>query len=349
MHILHITPYMQQGGTENCIINLILHSLENKYRVFLISPPGKSLKKIPEEVEIYRLKNWIATRPLRATSEVKKILLSLREKIDIIQVHAAAEMAYLAGKYLPEKPVIFTCHGYDSPFFSYFNYWLAARFLKKAAYCVVLNPLDMNYFIEAGVKKGKVVFISNGVEEKFFKSPATQNNSSKVVGMVGRLVKQKNISWAIRAQAKYRFASQLLIAGDGPLRGKLEKQVKRLGIDGEVKFLGHREKIENVYPLLSHLLISSRNEACPLAVLEALASGVPVLIPRWLSGLVRFWAATPGVSFFKNAEELKTQIENKKETGEKERIQKFARTFLWENIFKNYKNLYKQALNKGNL
>jgi len=349
MHILHLTPYMNQGGTERCIINLISQSLKNGYKISLVSPQGEGLKKVPEDVDVYKLRNWVAIRPFSATSELKKVLLSIDKKVDIIQIHAAAEMVYLARKFLPKKPIIFNCHGYDNALPSYFNYWLAARFLKKVTRLIVLNPLDGEYFSRAGLRKEKLVFIPNGVEERFFSPFSQQKDNRKIVGIVGRLVKQKNIGWAIKAQAKYKFASKLLIVGDGPLRSKLERGANKLKLDGEVQFLGHREKMEDIYPLFSYLLVCSRNEACPLVVLEALASGTYVFIPNWLPGLVKLWRSSPGVFVFKDAEDIKRQIEKKKEENELEEIQGFARTFLWECIFKRYKKLYSEVLGRESL
>jgi len=348
MHILHISPYMEQGGTERCIINLISQSLKNGYKISLVCPPGGGLKKIPLDVKIYKLKSWVLHKPFNAIAELKEVALNIGKKADLIQVHAAAEMAYLMRKYLPEKPVIFNCHGYDNFLSPYFNYWLASRFLKKVNCSVILNPFDKKCFIGAGLKKDRLIFIPNGVEEKFFNFCKEKNND-KVVGFVGRLVKQKNILWAIKAQAKYRFSPRFLIVGDGPLRSKLEKLTKKLGVNKQIHFLGYKDSIEKVYPLFSYLLVCSRNEAFPLVILEALASGVPVFIPEWLPGLVRLWQNAPGVFVFENGKDLKRQINDKVGKNKEEKIQDFARFFVWENIFKKYQKLYFRVLNGNSL
>ncbi len=345
MHILHISHYMERGGTERCIFNLISQSLKNEYKISLVCPAGDSLKKIPLNVEIRKLKNWMLHRPLDAMSELKEVASSIGKRADLIQVHAAAEMAYLIKRYLPEKPVIFNCHGLPS----YFNYWLASRFLKKVSCSVVLNPLDKEFFIRAGLKEDKLIFIPNGVGRRFFNRYSKEKGNDKIIGLVGRLVKQKNILWAIKTQEKYRFASKLLIVGEGPLRSSLEGWVKKLRIDEQVHFLGHQDEMENVYPLFSYLLICSRNEACPLTVLEALASGVLVFIPEWLPGIVRLWQDRPGIFVFKDGEDLKRQINKKIGENEREKIRDFVRLFLWKNIFKKYQELYFRLLNKGSL
>ncbi len=84
MHILHMSPYMAQGGTERCIFNLISQSLKNEYKISLVCPEGNGFKKFPPDVEICKLKNWLLSRSLDAMRELKEVALSIGKKADII-------------------------------------------------------------------------------------------------------------------------------------------------------------------------------------------------------------------------------------------------------------------------
>ncbi len=343
MHILHLTPYMSLGGTERHILNLMAQGLSRGYQVSLASPAGEGLREVPDAVRIHQLANWRGSRLLRSAKALGGIISSVANEVDLVQVHASAEMAYLTKKYLTRKPVIFTCHGYIThP--PYFNYWLAARFLRRVDCIVALTPEEKEYFLRGGIKESKLIVISNGVEEKFFRAPSSHQNDGEVIGLVGRLVKEKNFAWAVKMQAKYRFASKLFIAGGGPYRSKLEKLVKRLNLEKEVIFLGYKEEMEKVYPLFTYLLISSRKEAFALVILEALAAGVPVLIPHWLFGVREFYGSAPGVVIFKGGKDLKQKVEKGEGKVIGDRIQAFARNFLWRNIFDRYEELYSQLL-----
>lgn len=348
MHILHLTPYMSLGGTERHILNLIIQSLSRGYRISLASPPGEGLREIPGAVRVYEIKNWRGFKLLSSVKALKEIILAVKDEIDLVQVHASAEMAYLAKKYLEEKPVIFTCHGYNThP--PYFNYWLAARFLKRTDCVVALTSEEKEYFLRGGIKEDQLVVISNGVEERFFHPPSLPRNNNKVIGLVGRLVKEKNFTWAIKKQAKYRFASKLLIVGEGPYRHSLKKLVKKLRLEQEVIFLGYKEEMEKIYPLFTYLLISSRKEAFALVILEALAAGVPVLVPQWLFGVRKFYGSAPGVVIFRGVKDLAQKVRKREGRLKEDKIQAFARNFLWKNIFDRYEQLYSQLLMRSKL
>jgi glycosyltransferase involved in cell wall biosynthesis len=72
---------------------------------------------------------------------------------------------------------------------------------------------------------------------------------------------------------------RLLVAGDGPERAALEGQVERLGLR-RVRFLGHRQDVEDVLRASDFLVVSSRSETGPLSAVEAMATALPVVAFR---------------------------------------------------------------------
>ena len=73
-----------------------------------------------------------------------------------------------------------------------------------------------------------------------------------------------------------------LIAGDGPERDRLCRQVSRLGLQSEVKLLGHvvHSDLEELYALVDVVVLTSRSEGIPLVLMEAMAHATPVLAPN---------------------------------------------------------------------
>jgi glycosyltransferase involved in cell wall biosynthesis len=71
----------------------------------------------------------------------------------------------------------------------------------------------------------------------------------------------------------------LLIAGDGPLAGRIEQ--RRMGLGSRVRRLGYRRDMCDIYAAADAFLMTSRYEAMPLAPIEAMSRGVPVVTTPW--------------------------------------------------------------------
>lgn len=103
---------------------------------------------------------------------------------------------------------------------------------------------------------------------------------------VGRLVAQKDTATLIAAFAHAALpADRLTIIGDGPLRARLEQQSERLGIAGQVAFLGHVPDAAAVMRDQDVLLMSSRYEGVPAVLVEALAGGLKIVATDCGSGV----------------------------------------------------------------
>ena len=101
-----------------------------------------------------------------------------------------------------------------------------------------------------------------------------------VIGVVGRLAPEKrhDVFMAAAARIARRYPDAiLLVAGDGPRRHAVRRVARRHNLTDRVRFLGHVENVANVYAALDLLLHTSDTEAAPLAVMEAMAAGVPVV------------------------------------------------------------------------
>jgi glycosyltransferase involved in cell wall biosynthesis len=106
--------------------------------------------------------------------------------------------------------------------------------------------------------------------------PPTRRNT---VLVAGRLVPQKNVGLALDsfALAAAQRELRLIIAGDGPDRGMLEARAAALGLADRVRFIGHLPGLMTPLAGADVLLVTSRYEGTPAVVLEALATGVPVV------------------------------------------------------------------------
>lgn len=101
-----------------------------------------------------------------------------------------------------------------------------------------------------------------------------------LVGMVGRLVPIKHHALFLDAMAQVARAvpqARFAIIGDGELRAELEAQAQALGMAESVIFTGWQSDLAAIYGALDCLVLCSKNEGLPSAVIEALVTGVPVV------------------------------------------------------------------------
>jgi len=102
-----------------------------------------------------------------------------------------------------------------------------------------------------------------------------------VIGFVGRLVPIKNPSMAIRAFERLlrgRISGsrlRLVVAGDGELRPALEEQVRQAGLEPHIQFIGWQKDVAALYSQFDLVILTSLNEGTPVALIEAMAAGLP--------------------------------------------------------------------------
>jgi glycosyltransferase involved in cell wall biosynthesis len=112
---------------------------------------------------------------------------------------------------------------------------------------------------------------------------AARDGGDVVVGAAGRLVALKGFAHLIRAVALLRSSGvplRLEISGEGPDEPRLRALVRELGLEGAVRFLGWVPRIDAVFPHWDLFAAPSLEEGFGIAVLEAMAAGLPVVASR---------------------------------------------------------------------
>ncbi len=132
---------------------------------------------------------------------------------------------------------------------------------------------------KAGAGPAPIQPVHNGVDVKIFHPGPPPAGPAKTVLFVGNLLPVKNPALLLRAFAKVPAPARLVLAGKGPLRDSLEAQATELGISGRVQFLGPLLALQIAAQMREAdvLCMSSLNEGLPNVVIEAMASGLPVV------------------------------------------------------------------------
>lgn len=154
--------------------------------------------------------------------------------------------------------------------------------------CVVfISEATRQFFIRhRGIPEAKTRVILNGAHlERFLQLPAHPGSALPRVrfGIAARLVSEKDHFTLLRAFAAVVAeipGVELQIAGDGPLRDRLTDYSQELNLTDHVTFLGALSDTAQFFSQLDIFVLSSLNEGLPLAILEAMAAGLPVVASR---------------------------------------------------------------------
>lgn len=220
-------------------------------------------------------------------------------RYDIVHTHSskAGFLGRLASRLMGVRTVIHTPHCFcfeaqdmqriEKRFYFYIEKF-AALFCNKI---IAVSESQKQDIIKRGlVNPGKVITIENGIDTYRFtdngfdiekkKQELGLDNGSIILGTVGVLNESKGHSYLIRAISEIinqGFDVKLIIAGEGILRRELETLSDQLGLNGRIKLLGFREDIPQILSLMDIFVFPSLWEGMSLALLEAMASGLPVI------------------------------------------------------------------------
>lgn len=272
--------------------------------LFIVSFSGKTkglkVKKLSENVTVYPI---CYTNPFTYLWEAYRTAKRLcqENKIDVITTQDPLTTGLIgyAMKWKFHLPLNVQLRGdyLDNPFWlkeSKLNRILnlMGRFIVKRADCVRTNSIMVgnNLVNRSGVSRERIVTLTPFVNIKSFTShtlePRIREKYSQfehIVLFVGALSKTKNVEALLLATVevvKQHPKALFLIVGDGKERAKLMRLSTELGLEPNARFEGRvaYEDIPSYYQSCSLLVLPSRHEGWGRVVIEALASGKPVIV-----------------------------------------------------------------------
>lgn len=187
-------------------------------------------------------------------------------------------------------PYVVALRGSDVPGYSQKYTWLypflrpVIGFIWKRAQAVVPNSAGLADLARQSAPKHVFTIIENGVDTKRFFPDISRRKADEFIVTPGasRVTERKGLNYLIEAIAILSPTYpnlRLKIMGDGSARPALESLVKESGLEGEVIFLGRipREETASYYQEASLFVLPSLNEGMSNAMLEALATGLPIV------------------------------------------------------------------------
>lgn len=242
------------------------------------------------------LVNYIDPRlNLRALWELRSLIV--KEKYDLVHTHSsvAGVVGRLAALLAGRPVIVHHIHGWGIQ--EDMSTLMRLVYVNLERLCASFTT-RLIAVSKATIEKGlanriasqdKYSLIYNGIDLEDFRQPVEKRDVAlelgldadcKVVGLIGRLDRQKNPLDFIRAAAIVAQAYprvQFLIAGEGSLRAECEALIDASGLRGRFFLLGFRNDIARILPMLTVLVSSSLWEGLPVVFQEAMSAGKPIV------------------------------------------------------------------------
>jgi glycosyltransferase involved in cell wall biosynthesis len=221
-------------------------------------------------------------------------LISRRCEYDIIhtfQVNLSTLVAILLASIF-DKTVVATAHCSGGsgdvslwrkiPFGKYMLKYVASYIHG----CTAVSKEVLKELLDAGFFRKRTWYVPNGVVVRKLASsriPSVFKKEAKgkiVAVFAGRISAQKAPALLLNAWAEALKQCQgmhLIMVGDGDLRSRMQLQVRELGIENHVTFTGWVDNVQTYFENADFFLLPSRHEGMPMALLEAMAAGLPAV------------------------------------------------------------------------
>lgn len=212
-------------------------------------------------------------------------------------------------------PCISTCHGFIHNDLKLKFYNIANKILLRLCSKVIAVSEELrDDLIKSGIDTDYISLIENAVSTEYdaklsayyrnrIRKKLGFNNNNFVIGFIGRLSHEKGCQYLIEAIFKLKelkLPVKAVIIGEGYQKRELELLVKKYHVENEVVFAGFQNNIENWLPVLECFILPSLTEGTPMALLEAMAFGVPVIasrvggVPNIINSLINGILVSPG-------------------------------------------------------
>jgi glycosyltransferase involved in cell wall biosynthesis len=280
--VLHIVISLETGGLERFVIELV--NATNAHFVHKIV--CLELAATCGIVDVICLDMNNGPR-FRAVLEICKIIRI--NKIDLIHTHneKAQYCGALSGA-ICRTPVVHTKHGKNVTAIRSLirNYLLSYLCAKIVA---VSEDAALQCINKEKIRPSKVMTILNGVDTDLYsigretsslKASLGISNDIPVIGIIARLAPVKGHATLIatcRILKESGIDFRLLIVGDGPLKTELMTLANSLQLSADVIFAGARFDIPDLLNIMDIFVLSSISEGISLTLIEAMASGLPII------------------------------------------------------------------------
>ncbi|AQQ54222.1 glycosyltransferase family 4 protein [Planococcus lenghuensis] len=273
---------------------------ERDYEVHVASNGQEHFASVDEKFDIPFEKSPFKLKNIFALKELKNLIDTNNYSIIHCHTPMGGAVARLASREARTKgtKVIYTAHGFHyyrgAPLINWLLYYPAERWLAKYTDTLVtINKEDYERAIDRNFRANRIEHVRGvGVDlEKY--SPRTLNMKKKLRREYG--YKEEDFILIYAGELSYRKHQdlllktisllkekvpgvKLLLVGTGDLLEQYKKQAEELGVNESVDFLGYRRDVAELMCMADVAVSSSRQEGLPVNILEAMATGLPLVV-----------------------------------------------------------------------
>lgn len=283
INIFEIVGSAKVGGMERSVLNLVHQLPTEQFRITCLCPFESqftaALRQRGCQVFIAPVHDEPPWRSIQLAVEIIRL-----RQIDLLHAHMpkAHVLAGLAGC-IAQTPVVATVHG--------MNITSHELGICRTTGSRLLTVCQEAYTqaLAMGVPADRVTLVPNGVDTelftpdrdgKRFRAALGAPLDAPLVGFVGRLAPEKGPDLFVRAAEKVALRRpdvHFAIVGDGDMADQVARQIEQAGLSDRIHMAGLWADTAEVYPALDIVAQTSRSEGMPLALLEAMACGRPVV------------------------------------------------------------------------
>lgn len=301
LRVALLATSVEFGGIERVLLNMVQHmdrEVELVPVVFTRTDTSENsffdrlrALAIPyETLYVNSIRPYLLLNPIVNLAQAAGLFR--RRRFDLIHSHGyRADVFALALAKWCGLPVVSTCHGFvgiDSRLRLYNA--LDARVLRFFTRVIAVSGRMKKDLVAHGLDEARVDVITNAVAQVSSTERAGVRRTLRatlgiadddfVFGYVGRLSEEKGVAHLIQAIARMSGSPRrvrAIVVGDGPQRAALEQRARERRVAADVTFAGFQADTAPWYSAMDAFVLPSLTEGTPMALLEAMASGVPVI------------------------------------------------------------------------
>jgi glycosyltransferase involved in cell wall biosynthesis len=275
--VLYFSNSLARGGTEEHILTLLRGLDRSRFRAAFVCTPevAEAMRRdVPEDVELTPMR----LRAPRHVGAARALRLLVRaHRVDVVHSHLfyASLFASPIAKLARVPLVVETPHVRESWRQGLKRHYVVDRVVGRCVdQYIAVSEANRRYLIEdKGLPARKIVVIHNGCDLRRFRPHGRGPPPQRLEPQKGHRVLFDALP-AIRRQFP---GVRVVCVGDGALRVELERQVAALGVTDAVRFVGQQPNVADWLALADATVLPSFYEGLPLAAIESLAAGRPMV------------------------------------------------------------------------